>query len=105
MILMQNEEHIAQATDWVIAQAKSQKADLKTNGYAWTTIVDDAVDRFDLDIEQLEESLRKALSISMNPESPWRANLFTAIGLKVTTDPVEVAKFRAMVRNPILPKK
>lgn len=98
---MQHKELIAKATDWVLAQAKSQKVDLKTNGYAWTIIVDEAVDQFDVDIEQLEKSLRSELVLAATPESPLRPKGFTAVGLTVITDPIEVAHYQALAAKAV----
>ncbi|MCW5260013.1 hypothetical protein D5045_07055 [Verminephrobacter eiseniae] len=89
---------LKEATDWVFAQAIAQGADLKTDGYAWTVIVDDAVDKFDVDIEQLDTALCAALSLAAPPPSPLRPASFEAVGLKVVTDSVAVARYGAMPR-------
>lgn len=90
---------LKEATDWVFVQAMAQGADLKTDGFAWTVIVDDAVDKFDVDIEQLDTALCAALSLGAPPPSPLSAS-FEAVGLKVevVTDPVAIARYRAMAR-------
>lgn len=86
-----------EAADWVIAQAKAKGADLRTDGYAWALLTDEAVSKFDVDVEQLDTALRAELSLSVTPPSPL-CNSFEAIGLEVVTDPVAVARYAAMPR-------
>ena len=89
---------LKEAIDWVIAQSIIQGVDLKTDGYAWTLIVDDAVDKFDVGIEQLDAALCAALSLAVPPASPLRPGVFEAAGLQVITDPAEVARYGVMPR-------
>jgi hypothetical protein len=84
------------ATEWVLAQALAQDIDLKNDGYAWDCVVDEAVEQFDVDIEQLCAALCSALSLEMPPPSEHRHVPFEAIGLKMITDPAETARYRAM---------
>jgi hypothetical protein len=87
---------IAEATEWVLAQSIVQGTDLKTDGYSWAIIVDDAVDKFDVDIDSLDTALCAALSLAAPPPSPLRPDTFEAVGLKVISDPAEVARYRSM---------
>lgn len=89
---------LKEATDWVLARALARGTDLKTDGYAWSVVVDDAVDLFDVDIEQLDAALCGALSLDAPPASPLRPDSFEAVGLKVITDPIEVARYDALRR-------
>lgn len=87
---------LKEATDWVLARAMRQGTDLKADGYSWTLIVDDAVDKFDVGVDELDRALCAALSLTAPPESPLRPNVFTAVGLEVITDPVELARYRGL---------
>lgn len=87
---------LTEATDWVLSQAITQCVDLKTDGYSWTMFVDAAVDMFDVDVEMLDSALCAALMLTEPPASPFSSGGFNAVGLEVITDPVEVARYRAM---------
>lgn len=90
---------LKEATDWVLASALAQGTDLENDGCAWTLVVDDAVDQFDVDIEQLDAALCTALSLDAPPASPLRPDSFEAVGLTVITDPIEVARYAALRRR------
>ena len=84
------------ATDWVIAQAITGGIDLRTDGFAWTLIVDNAIEKFDVDVEQMDVALCASLSLAAPPASPLRNTVFKPTGVEIVTEPSELARYRAM---------
>ncbi len=84
---------VQSAANWVLAKGVC----LAQNGDEWAVLVDEALGRFRVDVEELDAALCVALGLNAPPPSELRpASLFEAVGLVVVTDPAELERVRAM---------
>lgn len=74
---------LEKAKEWVLAGG----VNLKQDGDEWTLLVDKAVDKFDVDVEQLDAALCASLSIAKPPDSNLRPSMTFSDGLLTISQP------------------